>query len=317
MPWERESVMLDILLWAAVLAVALYVVVKSSSYLLLYAERLSTALAVPPFIVGLLVVGFGTSLPELVTSIAAVTSGASEIVAGNVIGSNITNILLIAGLAAFAGGTLTVKRNLLGIDLPLFLGAALFLYVALMGGSFGIASTVIFLLALAFYVWYLVSEGRAGQKGRRHPLGWGTPLAILASLVLLYFGAEYTITAIVHLSDLLGIGRAVIAASVVALGTSLPELSVAIVGAREGKGDLVVGNLIGSNIFNIFAVMAIPRLFGPLSIPSSMLAFALPFLVGASLLFFVMMQENRLTKWEGGFLVLFYLFYLARLFGLG
>jgi cation:H+ antiporter len=143
-----------------------------------------------------------------------------------------------------------------------------------------------------------------------------TWLILVVSAFFIYLGAKYTIESIIELSDILNVGKEIIAISAVALGTSLPELAVTITAVKRGKSEIAVGNILGSNIFNTFAVMGIPALFGALVIPQSILSFGLPMMIVASLLYFFITQEKEVTKWEGYFLLLFYVFFIGKLFGL-
>jgi cation:H+ antiporter len=142
-------------------------------------------------------------------------------------------------------------------------------------------------------------------------------IAVLAvSAVFIYIGAKYTIEAVINLSEIFSLGKEIIAASAVALGTSLPELTVSIIAARKGKPEIAVGNVLGSNIFNTFVVMGVPALFGTLIIPQNIITFALPMMLVATLLFFFIAQEKEVTKWEGYLLLLFYVFFIGKLFNL-
>jgi len=161
-------------------------------------------------------------------------------------------------------------------------------------------------------------EIKKEMKGefRKKQLSSMTWVILVLSTVFIYFGARYTIDSIVEISNILNIGKEIIAVSAVALGTSLPELAVSITAAKRGKPEIAVGNILGSNIFNTFAVMGIPALIGTLIIPSSILTFALPMMIIATILFFFITQEREITKWEGYLLILFYVFFIGKIFGL-
>ncbi|MCD4759634.1 sodium:calcium antiporter, partial [archaeon] len=142
---------------------------------------------------------------------------------------------------------------------------------------------------------------------------WG----ILAlSALLIYLGARYTIESVINISDMLNIGKEIIAISAVALGTSLPELFVSIKAAKKGKADMAIGNLLGSNIFNTLAVMGIPALIGKLIIPTSMITFGLPIMLLATLIYFFTIQDQEVTRWEGWMLIIFYILFIGKLFNL-
>lgn len=307
---------MQLLLWAAVLVVSLTVLVKASDLFITAADQIGRRLGMPPFVVGVLLVGFGTSLPELVSSLLAVAAGSTEIVIGNVLGSNITNILLIMGLAGLFGGPFQVKVDLLEFDLPVMIGSAVVLTMMLIDGSFSTGEGVVCIVMLGVYMTVMLRAEPHPDDGDRparlKPLVW---VQLVGTPVLIFAGAKYTVDAVIAISDILEIGKDVIAMSAVALGTSLPEVVVALTAARRGQPELAVGNIVGSNIFNTLAVTGIPALLGALVIPDSAINYALPVFIGATLLHVIMTVDQRVTRGEGAFLLVFYGFFLTRLFG--
>jgi cation:H+ antiporter len=307
---------MELLLWSGVFLVSLAALVKASDWFVLGAERVGISLGVPSFIIGVTVVAFGTSLPELASSISAVIGGSSDIVIGNVVGSNITNILLIMGLVAvFGKGRMETKRNLLDIDMPMLIISALMLWFLIRDRDLSMFDTAILLVAMGIFISYAIAKDGEEPHTERQPVDWKMVLLAVGSLVLLYFSADYTVFSIQKVSDLLGIGTGVIALSVVALGTSLPEVLVSVTAARRGNPEIAFGNVIGSNIFNTFAVMSIPRFFGKLEIAQDVIDFSLPLMVAASFLLIVMLLAKRISKYEGMMLLLLYVLFLAGLFG--
>ncbi|MBW2964249.1 calcium/sodium antiporter [Candidatus Woesearchaeota archaeon] len=319
--------MLDILLWVGVLVLSLAVLVKASDYFTDSAETIGVFLRLPPFIIGVTIVAIGTSLPELVSSIVSVFKGAPEIVVGNVVGSNIANIFLVLGLAAILGRGLKIGFELIHVDLPLLIGSAFLLGVTVWDGVFTLAEGIVCLAGLAIYLVYTIRSERVHDddeikketaseiKARRKRLRWTTWLVLVLSAFFIYLGAEYTVESVIKLSGLVGIGTEIIAVSAVALGTSLPELVVSVQAARKGKPEIAVGNILGSNIFNSFAVMGIPALFATLPIPKSILIFSLPMMLIATLMYFFITQDKHISKWEGWMLLLFYVVFIGKLFG--
>lgn len=278
------------------------------------AEDTGKALKMPSFIIGVVIVGIGTSLPELVSSLVSVFQDASEIVPGNVLGSNTTNILLVLGVGALMSKNMKFEKDLLHGDMPILLSASLFLYFTLADGEFTIPEALIFLVAVTFYVIHTLKSGATEGDQEEHKI---TPMTIgklIASPVLIFWGAQFTVDAVIDLSDTFNIGKEVIALSAVALGTSLPEVMVSIAAAKKGKSDMIVGNVVGSNIFNSFVVMGIPRLFGEIEL-EGIADFSLPFSVAATLLFVIITVDKKIPKWEGAFLLLFYAYFILTLFG--
>ncbi len=315
--------MLPTIFWLIVFIASLAVLVKSSDYFTEAAEKIGLALGMPAFIVGVTIVAIGTSLPELVSSIIAVFAGAPEIVVGNVVGSNIANIFLVLGLAAIIGKKIKIGHELIHVDLPLLVGSAFLLAITIWDGKFTFSEAIICLVSLVVYLLYTVSAESNGDaemkkeiKGeiKNKKIHWSTFAILFGSAFFLYVGAKYTIDSVIALSELLNIGREVIAVSAVALGTSLPELVVTVSAARRGKPEMAVGNVLGSNIFNALAVMGIPALFGTLIIPTSIITFSLPIMIIATLLYFFITQDKQITRWEGWMLVIFYVLFIGKIF---
>jgi cation:H+ antiporter len=319
--------MISAVLWIAVFIVSLYVLIRASDYFTRAAEQIGLAFGIPDFVVGVTIVALGTSLPELISSIFAVLRNSSEIVIGNVVGSNITNIFLIVGITAVVAKKLKITYELVHIDLPLLMGTALFLTITVWDGRFTLFEALLCLIALVVYFLHIMMPGQkkdSSAKKRLRPNKFEfktsvrarTFVVLIISTGFIYIGGRFTIEAVIALSQIMAVGKEVLAASAVAFGTSLPELVVSITAARQGRPEIAVGNVLGSNVFNALAVMAIPALIGPLSIPQSIVNFAIPMMVIASLLFFFMVQDKEITQWEGWLLLIFYAFFIGGLFKL-
>lgn len=311
-----------ITVWIVIFVASLYVLIQSSDFFTRAARQIGLSFGLPDFIVGLTIVAIGTSLPEIVSSLFAVLRGSSQIVIGNVVGSNVTNIFLIIGVAALIGKKIEITYDLIHIDLPLLMGSALFLAVTVWDGSFTLFEAILCLVGVVVYMLHAVftKEKRTaivrGQL-RRIRVSWQTVVTLVVSALFIYLGGKYTIDAVIRLSEMLRIGTEVIAATVIAFGTSLPELAVTIAAARQGRPEIAVGNVLGSNIFNALAVMGIPALLGNLVIPQSIITFGVPMMLIASLLFFFMGQDKEITQWEGWLLLIFYVFFIGKLFAVG
>jgi len=310
------------IVWIVVFIVSLYVLIQASDYFTRAAEQIGLSFGIPDFMVGLTIVAIGTSLPEIVSSIFAVLNDSSQIVVGNVVGSNVTNVFLIIGISALIGKKIEITYELTHIDLPLLMGSALFLAVTVWDGAFTLFEAVLCLAGIVVYMLHAVftKERRSvvvrGRRQRKR-MNWQTVVMLIVSALFIYVGGKYTIEAVIRLSGMLRIGTEIIAASVIALGTSLPELAVTIAAARQGRPEIAVGNVLGSNIFNALAVMGIPALLGNLVIPQSIITFGIPMMLIASLLFFFMAQDKEITQWEGWLLLIFYVFFIGKLFAVG
>lgn len=306
--------------WIFILAVSLAALIKSSDYFTDSAEKIGLRFGVPAFIIGVTIVSIGTSLPELLTGIVGVVMGSSEIVIGNVVGSNITNIFLGLGILPLVVGYFTVDKNLVSVDLPILIASTFLIAITCLDGKFTPVEAVFSLAGFIVYIGYAVSEHNefkkkaSAEKEKAESLGIKTILILIGSCAGLYFSAKYTVESIIKISQIINIGTEIITASAVALGTSLPEIISSAVAARKGKIEIAVGTLLGSNIFNAFAIMGISGLVGTLTIPANMTGYGIYMLVLATLLYFFITLDREVTKWEGWMLIIFYGIFLFKLF---
>lgn len=298
--------------------------IKASGSFTSAAEKIGIFFRLPSFIIGVTIVAFGTSLPELISSILAVMKQSSEIVVGNVIGSNVTNIFLVLGITAIIGKQINLKFNIAYVDLSLLVGSAFLFGLMISDKVFGLSEAIFSIFGIIIYVIYASNTSKPKIKEMKEQVAtldspklelkiW---LSLLVSGVVIYFSALYTVESITVIAEKLNIGKEIIAASAVALGTSLPELVVSVVAAIKHKPEIAIGNILGSNIFNTFAVMGIPALIGNLVLPNTMISFGVPMMIIASVLFFLVTQQKRITNWEGWLLLIFYVFFLGKLFNL-
>lgn len=275
-------------------------------------------LGVSPLLSGLVIVGFGTSAPELVVSINAAIEGRPDIAIGNVVGSNIGNILLILGLCAVIT-PLAVKPLALRRDAITVVAASiLFLVLVLVGGnSLGRGDAAIFLLGLAAYlVWVYWSERfHAAPSGELYqaeaeeissaPMSvlW-TVIAVGVGLSLLIGGSQVLLIGAIGIAEHFDVPEAVIGLTLVAVGTSLPELSISVIAAIRRHADVAVGNILGSNIFNLLGILGVSALLQPLPVHSRILQFDQWVMLGTSLLLLLFLYTgSRLSRFEGGILL--------------
>ncbi|MEA2006817.1 MAG: calcium/sodium antiporter [Patescibacteria group bacterium] len=322
--------MIEIFLWALLFVASLSILLKASNIFTDSAEEIGYFFKLPAFVIGVTIVAFGTSLPELISSIFAVIQGSSEIVSGNVVGSNVTNIFLVLGVAAIVAKKIKVNHEIINVDLPILMASAFLLGLTTLDGKFTFVEALLCLVGLTIYLFHTVTvkkivgkEDDAMEKDLKKEFNEikfkefpvKSLVMLLVSMSFLFIGAKYTIDSAVKLSEILNIGKEVIAGTVIALGTSFPELAVSFAGARRGKADIVVGNVLGSNIFNSLGVMGVAGLFGVIVVPVSILTFGLPILVIATILYLFVTQDKEITRWEGSFLIILYIFYVGKLLG--
>ena len=314
---------MSLVLWVALFIIGIAALVKSADYFTDAAEKIGLSWGIPPFIVGVTIVSIGTSLPELASSIVSVLRGASEVVAGNVIGSNIANIFLVLAVAAILAKQMKITYEVMHVDLPLLVGTAFLLAIFLWDGQFSLFEAILSLAAYVVYFSYTIySEKKTRHKDidtqvkhmKEHSNIGSKYLILFLSAIFLYAGAELVIKSLLSLSSILNIGTEVIAVTAVAFATSLPELMVVIQAARKHQPEIAVGNVLGSNIFNATVVMGIPALFGKLTIAPALITFSLPLMVMGTILMIFMVQEKRMSRWEGYMLLIFYVYFLGSLF---
>lgn len=285
-------------------------------------------LGVSPLIIGLTIVGFGTSAPEMLVSGVAAWQGNPGLAVGNAIGSNITNIALILGLTALIT-PLAVNSRMLKRELPILAVTMLAGLALLLDGKLGRVDGALLLLGLLAMVVWMV---RTGLKDRdSDPLGTefseeipsGMPMGralfwVAAGLLVLLLSSRLLVWGAVEIAQTLGVSDLIIGLTIVALGTSLPELAASVVSALKGEPDIAIGNVIGSNLFNLLAVLGIPGLISPLAIGSEVLIRDYPVMIGLTLAFFLMAYgfrgPGRITRLDGGLLLACYAGYQTLLY---
>ncbi|MCF7871484.1 calcium/sodium antiporter [Candidatus Woesearchaeota archaeon] len=300
---------------------AIFLLMKSSDFFTDASEKIGLHFGMPKFLIGVTIVAIGTSLPELVSSIIAVVTNNSEIVVGNVIGSNITNIFLVLAVVAIIAKKIKVEYDLIGIDMPFLLGSAFLLILALMDGQFSLIEAILFIVLTIIYMIYTVKQEEQNKNVKQHKLQkkklpLSVPIILLLSAIGIYFGAKFTVDSVVAMSEIFKIGKEILAVTIVALGTSLPELAVSISAARKGRTEMAIGNVLGSNIFNSFAIMGLAGLFGKIVVPNIMISLGLPVMLIATLMYFFITLDKKTTKWEGWLLLIFYMFFIGYMAGI-
>lgn len=302
---------MEVLIQLGIFVLSLGALLKGSDWFIDSAEEIGLSFGISPFIIGLTIVAFGTSLPELATSVSSVLQGNSEIVIGNVVGSNITNIALVLGLVAISIRQINMEYNVWHIDMPFLWGSAFLLYFALQDGEFTLFEAFLFLAGLAIFLIYSFKNERDEEDEEKEKLSAKTYGLLAVGGIMVWLGADFTIKAISNLSMQAGISPEMIALTVVAFGTSLPEIIVSLGAAKKGKTSIAVGNVLGSNIFNTYCVMSISRFFGDLTIPDGILTNSLPIMLVMTVLFGVTSNNKKITSWEGMMLILFYIFFVG------
>ena len=305
----------DLLLVTAGLAL----LVAGAEGLVRGAVSLATRFRISPLVIGLTVVAFGTSAPEVAVSIGAAGSSQGSLALGNVVGSNVFNILMILGLSAVLA-PLRVEARLVRIDVPLMLAAVVLPVLLALDGRLGPWDGALLLGALAAYLLVLgrlarseQSEGAAGEYG---VLGWIPSLALgLGGLGILVLGADFVVAGAVGVARAIGVSELVIGLTVVAVGTSLPELATSLIATRRDQRDLAVGNVVGSNVFNALGVLGAGALAGgAIDVPVGVFMLDFPVMIGVSVACLpVFLSGANINRAEGFTFVAFYVLYTTYL----
>lgn len=309
--------------WGLTLIVSIGLLVFCADRFTHSAVHIARLLRLPEFVVGVTVVSIGTSLPELITSLAGVISSspaAAQVVVGTVIGSNIANILLVGGLAAVIVKKIDFEKKMIELETVLLTISAGFLVLTAMDGEVtraeGLAMVCSFIILLIFSI--KEYKNKSIPKEYPHAL---SALSTLRSFTGLFFFAAgmavtawLVITSTLRVGELSGFATASLAATVIAVGTSLPELLVTIQAAIKKHAGIALGNIIGSNVFNILAIIGIPAILKNLPVNPEMLWLGLPFFGAASLLYIFTGLSKRLTRYEGGIFLVLYILFLGKIF---
>jgi cation:H+ antiporter len=300
-----------------ILAGALFVLVRGADVFVTGAKQVGTSFGMSNFAIGVLIVGLGTSVPELASSIAAVLSGTTEIVIANVVGSNITNILLIGGVLALLGGPIMISTNLLKTELPLFAIATVHFIASVYDGVVDRIEALLLVGTLTAYIWYLLSSSKRTELDqdveKRMGLQIKSLVFIALGLAAVLVGAHYTVESAVALAAGFAVPIGLVSIAAIAIGTSLPELFVSIQAVRNNETDLAIGNIFGSNAFNILLVVGIPGLMTPLIADEVVMQLGLGIMLAASVILFVTGLARQIQKWEGIMMLLFFVFFLVKL----
>lgn len=277
-----------------------------------------------PVVIGLTVVAFGTSAPEFAVSIGAATRNEADLAVGNIVGSNIANVLLVLGLAAVIGGGLTVARRITRVDVPIVIGASVLVLLLALDGSLSRLDGALLVATLVIYLGWLL------RTARREPAAVAsyvsevpteparTPVAvdvllIIGGLILLAAGANALVNAATDVAEALGLSQLVIGLTVVAIGTSLPEIATSVLAAFRGERELAVGNAIGSNLFNLLAVLGGTALISgiPIAVARGAQTIDIPVMIAASVACLPLFATGYLlSRWEGAVFVAYYLAYV-------
>lgn len=312
------------------LLAGLVLLVAGAEVLVRGAAKLAAQFGIPPLIIGLTVVAFGTSAPETAVSVQAALDGKGDLAIGNVVGSNIANVLLILGITALVA-PLIVSRQIIRLDVPIMIGASLVTYALAYDGSLSRLDGILLFAGILAYTAFLIISSRREKKVAggdefedeyglnepAKPYAWAINLAlIVGGLVLLVSGSNFLVEGAVQMARALGMSELVIGLTVVAIGTSLPELATSVMAAFKGERDIAVGNIVGSNIFNLLCVLGLASMLAPSAIPvaANALAFDFPVMIAVAVACLpIFFNGYSINRWEGALFIAYYAIYTTYL----
>lgn len=297
--------------------------VLGAEWLVRGASRLAAALGISPLVIGLTVVAFGTSAPEVAVSVKSAWAGQPDLALGNVVGSNIFNVLLILGASAVVT-PLLVSSQLIRLDVPVMIGLSVLTLLLAGDGSIGRLDGAILFAGAVAYTAFQIRQSRkesaairdeyAQEYGPRRTSTAANLSFIGAGLALLVLGSRWLVNGAVAFAQALGVSELVIGLTVVAAGTSLPEVATSILAAFRGERDIAVGNVVGSNIFNLLAVLGLAGLVAPsgLPAPAALLRFDLPVMVAVAIACLPIFASGAtIARWEGALFLFYFAAYTA------
>ncbi len=294
------------------------------------AARLASSLGISPLVIGLTIVSYGTSSPEMAVAVQSSLAGKAELALGNVIGSNIFNVLVILGLSAIAI-PLIVAQQLIRLDVPIMIGVSCLTFLFGLDRTINRSDGVILLIGGIVYTVFLIYQGSREPKdpdseyeteyGGQTPLSVGQWIKNIAFILLgvgfLVLGSQWLVGSATEIARKIGVSDLIIGLTIVAAGTSLPELATSVVAAIKGERDIAVGNVVGSNIFNILTVLAICAIVSPtggVKVSDAVLYFDLPIMIAIAVACLpIFFTGNKIARWEGCLFLSYYIAYTTYL----
>lgn len=310
---------MEIFLHVGLLLFSFFLIIWSADLLVENGEKLGYALNVPVFLIGVLVMAIGTSLPELATGISATLKNETDLVVANVLGSNVANVFLGLGLVSLiARKSIPFKQDVFEVHFPILMMSVFAVITTLYDGVITQGEGVIFASILCAYMWFLFSKDQRKLKTSEKKsvaFHWKYPLFILLGFAGLAFSADLLIDSIITIAETFGIAKSALAGSLVAVGTSIPEIALGISAVRKENTELLIGNILGSNIFNVVLILSVSSFIAPLTISEQTQSVLLPFFVGSTIIYWVSKKDKKITVQEGSAMTILYVLFLGKLFG--
>lgn len=305
---------MEFILQIILLCVGFVMLVKGADWFVDGASGIATKFKIPQIVIGLTIVAMGTSAPEAAVSITAALKGNADITVGNIVGSNILNVLIILGLSAVIT-PLAVAKSTIKVDIPFMIAISLLFLVMGYDGTIALLEGIILLVVFVSYLTYLFvlaikdkdnSEEDIKEMSVAKALAW-----TVVGLALIVYGSDVTVDAATKIAKFLGLSERFIGLTIVALGTSLPELFTSVSAARKGNADIAIGNIVGSNIFNILFVVGLSASIIPVPFAAGFRFDTIVAIIAGVLLFVCSLKDQKLKKWAGALMLLSYVVYFA------
>lgn len=303
------------LLQLVLLALGFVMLVKGADWFVDGASNIAAKFKIPQLVIGLTIVAMGTSAPEAAVSITAALQGSADITIGNILGSNILNVLIILGLSAVIV-PIDVAKSTVKIETPFLIAITLVLLALGLDGTISLLDGVILLALFLVYLAYLLhmAKNNPEETEETKPLKlWQALVATAGGLVLIVFGSDVAVDAATEIARVLGLSERFIGLTIVALGTSLPELFTSVTAARKGNADIAVGNIVGSNVFNILFVVGLSSLVTPVPFAANFVVDTLVATAAVVFLLLAVMKSRKLVRWHGVVMLLGYVAYFLYL----
>lgn len=305
---------MEIIVQIILLALGFAMLVKGADWFVEGSSGIATKFKIPQLVIGLTIVAMGTSAPEAAVSITAALKGNADITVGNIVGSNILNILIILGISA-AITSLAVAKSTIRIEIPFMIAVTLLLLGIGYNETIGLAEGVLLLLVFIIYLAYLFVMAKKDKEQTEDEIKEiSVAKAVIwtvVGLALIILGSNFTVNAATKIAQVLGLSERFIGLTIVALGTSLPELFTSVAAARKGNADIAIGNIVGSNIFNILFVIGVSAVIVPVPFAHGFRFDTLIAVLAAVLLLLCALKDRKLKRWSGVLMLLCYAVYFA------
>lgn len=308
---------MEIVIQLVLLVVGFVMLIKGADWFVEGASGIADRFGIPQLVIGLTIVAFGTSAPEAAVSISAAMKGNADITIGNVVGSNILNILIILGLTAVIC-PIAVQKSTFKYEIPyVMIVSAVLFALGYFDGTVSRVDGIILWALMVVYMVYLLRMAKKGEasvetaEGEEKKPIWKLLILVVIGLVLIVWGSDVTVDAATNIALMFGVSERIIGLTIVALGTSLPELMTSVTAAIKGKADIAIGNIVGSNIFNILFVVGTTAVITPVVYAGSFLVDSIMMIVAAVLLWLCLLgKEHKLRRWGGAIMLVVYAGYL-------